>query len=242
MSGDHTPESVWLRPARTPRAARGQAFSREDLASTAIAVADQDGLDDVSMRRVARELGITAMSLYWYVDTKEQLVELMVDRVFAEQDAPVGDTWRALLRSIGTGTLECYRAHPWFPHALGRPGTLPGPGQLGHWDEHVRALTDPGLAPPLAPERVTLAVGTVKNFVLGYALNPAHGVLTPYARYPDADRYLRDMVVSNGLDGIRSMAGLREQLIADRFDDGLDVVLDGLQARVLGDDAKGGAA
>ncbi|MFE7506729.1 TetR/AcrR family transcriptional regulator [Promicromonospora sp. NPDC057488] len=231
---EHTYESVWLRPTRKARAARGQAFTQDDLASTAVAVADQDGLDDVSMRRVARELGITAMSLYWYVDTKEQLVELMVDRVFAEQKAPVGAGWRELLRSIGTDTLESYRAHPWFTHALGRPGTLPGPAQLNRWDDHVRALTDPGITPRLEREHVTLAVGTVKNFVLGYALNPAHGVLTPYARYPEVDQYLRDMVLSNGLDGIRSMAGLREQFTEDRFDDGLDIVLDGLQVRIFG--------
>ncbi|MCY1142002.1 TetR/AcrR family transcriptional regulator [Actinoplanes sp. Pm04-4] len=113
-----------------PRAAKGQAFTRDDLAATAVALADRDGLDVVSMRRVAAELGITAMSLYWYVDTKEQLVELMVDRIFAEQRAPVGDDWRSRLRSIGQDTLAMYRAHPWFIQALGRPSTLPGPGQL----------------------------------------------------------------------------------------------------------------
>src|SRR5262245_3780967 len=74
-TGERTHGSVWIRPVRTPRAARGQAFTQNDLANTAIALADRDGLDALSMRRVAGELGITAMSLYWYVDTKEQLVE-----------------------------------------------------------------------------------------------------------------------------------------------------------------------
>jgi AcrR family transcriptional regulator len=214
-SDEHTPGSVWLRPARTPRAAKGQAFTRDDLATAAIALADRDGLDALSMRRVAAGLGITAMSLYWYVDTKEQLVELMVDRIFAEQPATSGDDWRARLRSIGRDTLALYRAHPWFAVALARPGTLPGPGQLRHWDDHV-----------------TLAVGTVKNFVTGYALNPSPGVLTPYAGHPRIDEYLRDTVLGNGLDNLRAMAGLRHQFTEDRFDSGLDIVLDGLHARL----------
>ncbi|WP_305785698.1 TetR/AcrR family transcriptional regulator [Symbioplanes lichenis] len=226
--------SVWLRPARTPRSARGQAFTQDDLAAAGVALADRDGLAVVSMRRVAAELGITAMSLYWYVDTKDQLVELMVDRIFAGRPAPIGDDWRARLRSIGRDTLEIYQAHPWFVHALGHPGTLPGPGQLRHWNDHVVALTDPGITPRLTPADVTLAVGTVKNFVAGYALNPARGVLTPYAGHPGIDDYLRDTVVGHGLDGLRSVAGLRHQFVEDRFDGGLDVVLDGLEARMSG--------
>ncbi|MBY8863096.1 TetR/AcrR family transcriptional regulator [Nocardia sp. CA2R105] len=233
-TGERTHGSVWIRPVRTPRAARGQAFTQNDLANTAIALADRDGLDALSMRRVAGELGITAMSLYWYVDTKEQLVELMVDRVFAAQQAPVGDTWRERLRSIGRDTLELYRAHPWFVHALGRPGTLPGPGQLSNWNDHVRALTDPDITPRLEPQHVTLAVGTVKNFVFGYAVNPAPGVLTPYAGHPEIDQYLRDTVLGNELEHLRSLAGIRHQFIEDRFDSGLDIVLDGLHARMFG--------
>src|SRR5690349_11958868 len=100
-TGENTSGSVWLRPARTPRAAKGQAFDRDDLARSAVALADRDGLDVVSMRRVAADLGITAMSLYWYIDAKDQLVELMVDQVFAEQRPTTGDNWRSRLRSIG---------------------------------------------------------------------------------------------------------------------------------------------
>lgn len=232
-TGERSQVSVWLRPARTPRAAKGQAFTRDDLAATAVALADRDGLDVVSMRRVAAELGITAMSLYWYVDTKDQLIELMVDRVFAERQPPTGDDWRSRLRSIGADTLEIYRDHPWFVHAFGRPGTLPGPGQLRHWNDHVRALTDPAITPRLAPQDLTLAVGTVRNYVTGYAVSRSPGVLTPFAQNPEMDRYLRDTVVRNGLESLRALAGLRDQFTEDRFDKGLDIVLDGLQTRLF---------
>lgn len=56
-TGERSQVSVWLRPARTPRAAKGQAFTQDDLAATAVALADRDGLDVVSMRRVAADLG-----------------------------------------------------------------------------------------------------------------------------------------------------------------------------------------
>ncbi|MBU2667256.1 TetR/AcrR family transcriptional regulator [Actinoplanes bogorensis] len=232
--GEGVPGSVWLRPPRPPRAVRGQAFTQDDLAVTAVALADADGLEALSMRRVSAELGITAMSLYWYVDTKEQLVELMVDRVFTEQRLTTGADWRSRLRSIGQDTLRLHRAHPWFVHALGRPGTLPGPGQLRHWDDHVRALTDPAITPRLAGEDVTLAVGTIKNFVSGYALSPSPGVLTPYVGHPEIDRYLRDTVLSQSLDHLRSLAGLRNQFTEDRFDSGLELVLDGLETHLFG--------
>lgn len=220
--------SVWLRPARTPRARRGQAFTRDDIAAAAGAIADADGLDALSMRRVAAELGITAMSLYWYVDTKEQIVELMVDRVFADQVPPAGDDWRARLEAIARATFARYRAHPWFVQALGRPGSLPGPGQLRYWDTNVGALTDPGLEPRFAPADVTLAVGTVNHFVSGYALSPLPGVLTPYAGHPEVEDYLREAVVSAGLDHLEALGGGGHRFGDERFERELGHVLDGV--------------
>lgn len=235
MSTDHVPPgSVWLRPPRTPRARRGQSLSRDDLAATGVALADRDGLDALSMRRVAAELGITAMSLYWYVDTKEQLVELMVDRIFAGEGPATGDDWRARLRAIGTATFARHREHPWFVRALGRPGSLPGPGQLAYWDACVGALTDPALAPRFAPDDVTVAVGTVNHFVSGFALSPLPGVLTPYAGHPEVEGYLRDAVVHGGLHHLRTLGGATHRFTDDRFDRELEIVLDGVAGFVGG--------
>jgi AcrR family transcriptional regulator len=225
--------SVWLRPARTPRARRGQAFTRDDLAATAVGLADRDGIDALSMRRVAAELGITAMSLYWYVDTKEQLIELMVDRVFAEQEPPAGDDWRARLAAIGRATFARYRSHPWFVQALGRPGSLPGPGQLRYWNTNVGALTDPALVPRLASGDVTVAVGTVNHFVSGFALSPLPGVLVPYGGHPEVERYLRDEVAGQGLDQLRGMGGSGHRFTEDRFDRELDIILEGLRVALV---------
>src|ERR1700751_2906073 len=80
-----------------PRRVRGLSLS--DIVDTAVAVADADGTEAVSMRRIARELRVGAMSLYWYVASKDELHQLMLERVQAESEAPEpsGD-WRADLR------------------------------------------------------------------------------------------------------------------------------------------------
>ena len=82
------------RGAQPPRRDRG--LSRDEIVRTAIAIADAEGPDAISMRRIARELSAGAMSLYWYVGSKEELLELMLDAIEAEIEVPEpsGD-WRA---------------------------------------------------------------------------------------------------------------------------------------------------
>ena len=89
------PEVIWARPERAGRGPR-PAYSRADIAAAAVRIADAEGLDGVSMRHVAAELGCGTMSLYNYVPRKEDLYELMVDAVSGEHDLsePSGD-WRA---------------------------------------------------------------------------------------------------------------------------------------------------
>lgn len=226
-SGEQHP-SVWMRPVRTPRVRRGQAFTRDDIAAAACAIADTDGLEALSMRRVAGALGITAMSLYWYVDTRDQILELMVDRIFSAQPPPVGEDWRARLADIGRATLARYRAHPWFVQAFGRPGSLPGLGQLRYWDTTVGALADPGLDPRLDPADVTFAVGTVNHFVSGYALAPVPGRLIPAGADGGVEDYLRDALVAGGLQHLGSLGEDAERFTDERFDRELGAVLDGI--------------
>ncbi|MGW0735741.1 TetR/AcrR family transcriptional regulator [Streptomyces sp. NPDC002851] len=113
------PEVIWARPERTGRGPK-PAYSRSDIAAAAVRIADADGLDAVSMRRVAGELGCGTMSLYNYVPRKEDLYELMVDAVSGEYDLstpPSGD-WRADMRGIARQTRGILHRHPWLTRVM----------------------------------------------------------------------------------------------------------------------------
>ncbi|GAA2102064.1 TetR/AcrR family transcriptional regulator C-terminal domain-containing protein [Streptomyces albiaxialis] len=113
------PGVIWSRPERTGRGPR-PAYSRKDIAGAAVRIADADGLDAVSMRRVAAELGCGTMSLYNYVPRKEDLHELMADAVIGEYDLsrePSGD-WRADLLDMAYRTRALMHRHPWLPRMM----------------------------------------------------------------------------------------------------------------------------
>ncbi|MFF4792555.1 TetR/AcrR family transcriptional regulator C-terminal domain-containing protein [Streptomyces sp. NPDC001276] len=112
------PEVIWARPERAGRGPR-PAYSRADIAAAAVRIADAGGLDAVSMRHVAAELGCGTMSLYNYVPRKEDLYELMVDAVSGEHELwePSGD-WRADTLRVAHQTRGLMRRHPWLPRLM----------------------------------------------------------------------------------------------------------------------------
>ncbi|MCX4432742.1 MULTISPECIES: TetR/AcrR family transcriptional regulator [Streptomyces] len=112
------PEVIWARPERAGRGPRA-AHSRADIAAAAVRIADADGLDAVSMRHVATELGCGTMSLYNYVPRKEDLYELMVDAISGEHEPwePTGD-WRADMLRVAHQTRALMHRHPWLPRLM----------------------------------------------------------------------------------------------------------------------------
>ncbi|MFD8004767.1 TetR/AcrR family transcriptional regulator [Streptomyces mirabilis] len=112
------PEVIWARPERAGRGPRA-AHSRADIAAAAVRIADADGLDAVSMRHVATELGCGTMSLYNYVPRKEDLYELMVDAISGEHDSweATGD-WRADMLRVAHQTRALMHRHPWLPRLM----------------------------------------------------------------------------------------------------------------------------
>ncbi|MFE1959053.1 TetR/AcrR family transcriptional regulator [Streptomyces sp. NPDC059479] len=113
------PQVIWARPERSGRGPK-PAFSRADIAAAAVRVADAGGIEAVTMRHVAAELGCGTMSLYNYVPRKEDLYELMADRVAGEYDLPEkpsGD-WRADLTALAHRARAMMRAHPWMARLM----------------------------------------------------------------------------------------------------------------------------
>ena len=144
-----------------PRRVRGLNLS--DIVETAIAVADADGTEAVSMRRIARELRVGAMSLYWYVASKDELHQLMLERVQAESEAPEpsGD-WRADLGGYARNARATLLRHPWAIDFLGQ-GPPAGPNDARNAERVIAALDGLGLDIPT----VMYAVGAVGTFILG---------------------------------------------------------------------------
>jgi AcrR family transcriptional regulator len=107
--------SIWLRPPRAT-AGRPPQHTRAEITAAAVAIADRDGLAAVSMRRVAADLGTGAASLYRYLDTREDLLDLMTDATGAGYALPTpsGD-WLADLTAVGQQARGIMRRHPWLP-------------------------------------------------------------------------------------------------------------------------------
>lgn len=226
--------SVWLTPPRPPRGRAGQTRSRDQVAAAAVELADAGGLDAVTMRSVAEKLGISAMSLYWYVDSKAQIIELMVDVAFREQPAPRGRDWRGVLRSLARGHRRRLLAHPWLTATYDRPHQIPSPGQLDLYERFTRALTRQH--PSLTTAQITLVYSVLDHLVAGHAtwiydvrgredvaaLSAYLGAIIGDGRHPEMQRRIGDL----------------SELARDRFDDELEVVLDGL-AGLFGERAVG---
>ncbi|MFG2044485.1 TetR/AcrR family transcriptional regulator [Dactylosporangium sp. NPDC048998] len=125
------------KPARGP----APSYSLAQVAEAAIEIADRDGIEAVSMRKVAASLGTGAMSLYRYVENKESLCALMLDHIHGETKLPppVGD-WRHDLRTVAAQLRDTQLTHPWLARiAAGRPAM--GPNMLVIF-EHAMAVLD----------------------------------------------------------------------------------------------------
>jgi AcrR family transcriptional regulator len=107
-------DSIWMRPERAP-AGRPAQYSRAEITAAALAIADQEGLDAVAMRRVAAELGTGAASLYRYVETRDELLDLMTDATGAEYElSPATGDWLADLIAVGEQARLVLRRHRWL--------------------------------------------------------------------------------------------------------------------------------
>src|SRR4029077_2788638 len=141
MAPEEARDVIWMRPehAATGRPAQR---SRAEITAAAVTIADREGLDAVSMRRVATELGTGAASLYRYVDNREDLLDLMIDATGSEYvfSAPTGD-WLAGLLDLGEQARAIMRRHPWLPSLLITHSVL-GPNGLVLL-EHVLAALAP---------------------------------------------------------------------------------------------------
>ncbi|MET8295057.1 TetR/AcrR family transcriptional regulator C-terminal domain-containing protein [Streptomyces sp. NPDC005180] len=182
------PERLWLdRPE--PRRGRRPSFSREAITAAAVAVADAEGLEAVTMRRVASEVGAGVMSLYSYAPDKETLLELMVDHVSGElplTELLTGD-WRADLKALAHLQRAHMLRHPWLPATLSTRRS-PGPRTLAFLERALTALRPSGLDGATRLEVFAQLTGFVAGHV-SYELAQAGAARSPERAEAEA-RYL----------------------------------------------------
>ncbi|GAA1512155.1 TetR/AcrR family transcriptional regulator C-terminal domain-containing protein [Dactylosporangium maewongense] len=162
------PLPVWERPEPQPRAAPVP-LSRAKIAATAIRLADADGLEGLSVRKIAKELGVGPMRLYDYVINRSELLDLMVDAVYARiaepgQDSAQESGWRATVLAIVHRTRAAALEHEWFADLLGARPHL-GPHALAVGESTAAALSQaPGLH---GVDDLQRALGALNAFVVG---------------------------------------------------------------------------
>ncbi|MFK0221120.1 TetR/AcrR family transcriptional regulator [Streptomyces vinaceus] len=158
--------SVWLEQ-RAPRSGGGPAgLDRERIVATAMRMLDEDGLGGLSMRKLAAELGVTAMSLYWYVDTKDDIIEYAVDWVYGEIDLGAVDAagdWQDRVRVLALEYRRMLVRHPWMSPSAGHYLNI-GPHAIAVGAKIQEAIGDTGL--PM--QRQPSAMSAIFQFVYGY--------------------------------------------------------------------------
>ncbi|WP_375139905.1 MULTISPECIES: TetR/AcrR family transcriptional regulator [Streptomyces] len=168
--------SVWLQGGKSGRGGRStqpSGLDRQRITDVTVRMLDHDGLEKLSMRRLAAELNVTAMSLYWYVDTKDDLLELVLDAAFGELRLPDPDAadedWRDQLRMLAAEYRALLVRHTWLSPLVGRFLNI-GPNALAFSRVILRVVRRAGLP----PRGVMGAISAVFQFVYGYGMTEAH--------------------------------------------------------------------
>jgi AcrR family transcriptional regulator len=212
-------------PPRTP-------LTRSRIQATALDLADGRGLAGLSMRALATELGVEAMSLYHHVPGKEALLDGLVDAVFAEFHLPVvGGEWTAEMRARSRSARAAMKRHPWAIGLMDSRRT-PGPETLRHHDAVLGCLRAAGFSLPLTGHAVALLDAHLYGFVVQEVSLPFQGG----DELAELGAEMLAALPEGGLPHFREFAVGHALLpgydFGDEFGWGLDLVLDGLAARL----------
>ena len=213
---------------RSTEAANRAPVNRERTLEVALALTDSEGIEAVTMRRLARELGVEAASLYHHVKGKEQILDGLVELVAAEIELPKPSAdWRETVSQRAHHTRAVLRRRPWAV-SLMASRTSPGPATLGLLEAGIRCFREGGFSVPLAAHAISAVDSYVHGFVLQEvnlpfrdeselaAMTAAIMQAFPAAEFPFLFEMTVEHILRPGYD------------YGAEFDSGLKVVLDGL--------------
>jgi AcrR family transcriptional regulator len=204
-------------------------LTRQRVLSAAVDMADRGGVGSLSMRKLAQELGVEAMSLYHHVANKDDILDGIVDLVFSEIDLPSGDVgWRAAMRQRAISAREALLRHPWAVGLMDSRST-PGPATLRHHDSVLGTLRNADFSIALAAH----AFSVLDSYICGFALQeislPFHtteeleAVAETILRQLPADEYphFTEIAIEHALQPGYDYG-------STEYEFGLDLILDGL--------------
>ena len=203
-------------------------LTRERVLNAAIRLADRGGIGSLSMRKLGQELGVEAMAIYYHFTDKEEVVDGIVDTVFAEVTLPAaGPDWRTGMRVRALSLRDALARHRW---AIGLMESRrnPGPASLRHHDAVLGSLRSSGFDLPMAAHAYSVLDGYIYGFALTKMSLPfettavaevAQTMLQPFHsdEYPNLVEFIEDHAMQPGYD------------FGDEFEYGLDLILDGLE-------------
>ncbi len=213
----------------SPKTATRPRLNRQTVLKTALELADRDGIDALTMRKLAQKLGVEAMSLYHHVANKVELLDGMIDLVFAQIELPTQENnWKSAMRDRAISALKVLIAHPWAL-SLMESRSAPGAANLRHHNAVLECLRANGFSVAATAHAYSILDSYIYGFALGQINLPfqtadqAADVLetmmvqmTP-SEYP----YLMEIAVEHVLKPGYSYAG--------EFEIGLDLILEGLE-------------
>jgi AcrR family transcriptional regulator len=190
-------------------------LNRETIAAAALRIADAEGFQAVSMRRVGQELNVGTMSLYYYVKTKDDLIAVMDDALMSEALlSVVPNSWKRAITEIATRTHSIFLRHPWA--LISMQSAPPGLNAMRHMEQCLEALTGTSMT---AKQKLTL-LAMVDDFVFGHALREAAS-----EKVFDMEFAAAQMATGNFPRLAEVFSGGRIEIGEDRFQAGLRLLL-----------------
>ena len=207
-------------------------LSASKIVEAAIEIADSQGLESVSIRRIARALDARPMSIYNHISNKDEILELMAEKAIDEvlAESPLPRDWREALSTIARMMYATYIAHPWLVTIFSQRPII-GPNAAKHAEQFVIAVDEL----PYKKEELWWFVGAMNDYVLGHSLRAV--TAPPSVQLADPGPGEEEMP-SAELESLPDY--LRTRASIERFEFGMKLVLDGIWLRYVGGDEAGG--
>jgi AcrR family transcriptional regulator len=211
----------------SPRGPRPR-LSRERVLGAAVSLADSGGIELLTMRKLGEELGVEAMSLYRHVANKDELLDGMIDVVFAEIGLPSAEVdWRTAMRERAVAARAALSRHPWAV-GLMESRTTPGSATLRHHDAVLGILRAGGFSVELAAH----AFSAMDSYIYGFALQETS---LPFTTTEETAEVTQAIFAQFAGDQYPHLTELTVQHVlqpgydyGEEFEFGLDLILDGL--------------